>query len=54
LSAGEQAALDGLENRGSNGRPLGAPDFIAAVKRTLGQRVRLGERGRKPQSDRAG
>ena len=54
LSLAEQAALDGFENRSPNGRPLGAPDFIAMVEKRLGRRVRPRQRGRKPQSERQG
>ena len=54
LSLDEQAALDGFESRSPNGRPLGAPNFIAMVERKLGRKVRPGRRGRKPQSGRAG
>jgi hypothetical protein len=52
LSLDEQAALDGFDRRSPNGRPLGAPDFIAMVERKLGRNVRPSKRGRKPQSDR--
>jgi hypothetical protein len=54
LSPGEQAALDGFDCRSPNGRPLGAPDFIAMVEKRLGRKVRPGRRGRKPQSERQG
>ena len=54
LSIDEQAALDGFDRRSLNGRPLGAPDFIAMVEKRLGRRVRPRRRGRKPRSERAG
>jgi putative transposase len=52
LSPGEQAARDGFDRRSPNGRPLGAPDFIAMVEKRLGRRVQPRKRGRKPQSER--
>ena len=54
LSLDEQTALDGFDNRSPNGRPLGAPDFIAMVEKRLGRKVRPGRRGRKPNSERVG
>ncbi len=52
LSLDEQAALDGFETLSPNGRPLGAPDFIAMVEMKLGHTVRPSKRGRKPQGGR--
>jgi hypothetical protein len=52
LSLAEQAALDGFDRRSPNGRPLGAPDFIAMVEKRLGRKVQPHTRGRKPQSER--
>jgi hypothetical protein len=52
LSLDEQAALDGFDRRSANGRPLGAPDFIAMVEKRLGRRVQPRKPGRKPQSKR--
>ena len=54
LSLEEQAALDGFDRRSPNGRPLGAPDFIAMVEKRLGRSVQPRRRGRKPRSERQG
>jgi hypothetical protein len=54
LSLAEQAALDGFDRRSPNGRPLGAPDFIAMVEELLGRRVQPRRRGRKPRGERQG
>jgi len=54
LSPGEQAALDGFDRRSPNGRPLGAPDFIAMVEKRLGRTVQPRRRGRKPRSEGPG
>ena len=53
LSLGEQAALDGFDNRRPNGRPRVAAGSIANVERAPGRNVRPGRRGRKRLSDRA-
>jgi putative transposase len=53
MSLDEQIALDGFESRSMNGRPLGAPDFIAMVERKLGRTVQPGRPGRKPLRNRA-
>jgi hypothetical protein len=45
LSLDEKAALDGFETLSSNGRPLGARDFIAMVEMKLGRKARPGKRG---------
>ena len=46
LPLAERAALDGFDRTSPNGRPLGAPDFIAMVERRLGRTVRPGRRRR--------
>ena len=52
LSLDEQAVLDGFENRSPNGRPLGAPLFIADAEGTRGRIVRPGERSEAIQRSR--
>ncbi len=50
LTLEEQMLLDGFETKSANGRPMGTPDFIAAVERTLGRRVTPAKRGPKPKA----
>jgi putative transposase len=53
MSPGEQAALEGFETRSRNGRPLGAPEFLAKIEKKLGRSVRPARPGRKPRKKRA-
>lgn len=42
-----QMALTGFETKSANGRPPGAPDFVAMVEQQLGRRLARGRPGRK-------
>lgn len=50
LSREEQAALDGFESLGANGRPLGGAEFIAAAEGKLGRSLAKRKPGRKPRA----
>ncbi len=48
LSAMDDPFFGDFEMRGSNGRPLGDPDFIDKIELQLGRSVRPLRRGRQP------
>ena len=51
MSASELADLARFETLSANGRPLGAPAFIAAAERQLGRSLRKQRPGPKPMGD---
>jgi putative transposase len=53
-SEADAAAYAALRGAEVIGRPLGAPDFLAAVARRLGRSVTPRKRGRKPHNAKAG
>jgi putative transposase len=53
-SEADAAAYAALRGAEVIGRPLGAPDFLAAVARRLGRSVTPRKRGRKPRNAKAG
>src|SRR5208282_3432326 len=52
MSPSEQKALEGFVTQSRNGRPLGAPAFIAMAERKLGRSLQRGKPGPKPQTKR--
>ncbi len=50
MSLSEQQALDGFVSLSRNGRPIGAPAFIALAERKLGRSLQRQKPGPKPQT----
>ena len=46
----DTATLEALRNHARNGRPFGAPRFVAALERRTGRKLAPGKRGR-PRKD---